>query len=186
MPRAVLTTTYVYASCQLSAAQTLCLIEVSKPETIKSSWQKATLTRCMSAELFVEANKILGPKHQDVVQGSPLPSKVDEIMDDEEEVVMFVNAAGEEQGWWQGIALRVAGETIPPMPGPARPQRTRAHLLCPLCQSHIPAHSGLYCPDSACSPRVRLSQAPGPGTCTWDIVHCIGIWMVLLWCAPYS
>ena len=138
------------------------LVDVATPATIRSSWQKATLTSCTSEALFLEANKILGPMNQHIIGGSALPKKVEDIMDDEEELVLCVDTAAEQD---QGLAarhrLRIASVPIPP-------QHTRAYSLCP-CAIAPPFRDVLPCPDSAwmMQPPVLSRLPQDPGSKTW-------------------
>ena len=102
--------------------------------------------------------------NQHIIGGNALPKKVEDIMDDEEELVLCVDTAAEQD---QGLAarhrLRIASVPIPA-------QHTRAHALCPCAIAH-PFRDVLPCPDSAwmMQPPVLLTQVPGsrraPGTC---------------------
>ena len=53
------------------------LLTAAKPETIRSSWQKSSLTRCLSDELFVQAAK--DPSIQKHAQWTPLPDQVEKV-----------------------------------------------------------------------------------------------------------
>jgi hypothetical protein len=136
------------------------LVEVATPANICSSWQKASLTRCTSEALFVEANKILSNMNQHIIGGTMLPKKVDDIMDDEEQWVLCKE---DDQGLAARHRLCIAGEPIPPWP-----RHTRAHSLRP-CAIARPFGDALPCRDSAwiMQPPAPLPQAAAPGSGTW-------------------
>jgi hypothetical protein len=140
------------------------LVEVAKPSNICSSWQKATLTRCTSETLFVEANKVLANMNQHIVDGTALPRKVDTVMDDEEEFVLCLE---DDQGLAARHRLRIA-QPITPCP---RPIHGLGHGVAaePALPPRRPFRDALPCQDSAwiMQPLVLLPQAPGPGSSTW-------------------
>jgi hypothetical protein len=147
------------------------LLVVAQPDTICSSWRKATLTRCSSEELFVFANKHLVQHTKECERGTPLPTKVDDIMDEEEEFVLCPNAVAEgDQGWRQGIACAL------PVSQSCQGLCKRVATCSLPCASHAIAHpfrNALRCPESVwmmhgatCTCPRPQAQAPGhePGT----------------------
>ncbi len=116
------------------------LVEVATPGTIRSSWQKATLTRCTSDELFVRSNEMVALRSL-IMHGTPLPTAMDEIMDGEEELVLIIDrAANEDRGWWQGIACALqVGQSCHGL-------STRAPICSPPAPvTLLPPHSGICC-----------------------------------------